>query len=605
MRRWISVLMTVLMVCGMLPMQAFAMRVQHNITAMNSNQSWGTGQQISFSPYLIFDKNCEDSVGNMPGWIDVNYPDGQNASNWKRADVTIPAVRVTRADYVFMGWAESKEGEAKYGIFDKDQKKITNLSVSVTKESSVKTLYAVWMTREEFIKQFGSLDNRLKQNEPGINKTVNGKNFALASPGDALSFTLESTVPDNLAGLVGKDNLRVDPYQPPQSSGVSQSQNVLQLLQSAGTTPADEPQEKTQNPDGTDENGENSDGNGTTTTPTYELVFHDQMSQGLVLKEETIRVAIGDKPIDAADYTVVTDKDTVGDDCTFHVVLDLVALYNKYHFALNDVDIVNKIQVTYDAEYTGKGGTPEDGNKSTNTAWVTYPNCGDNPPKSEVEVASGKLVVKKVDYTTKEVLGGAEFELYDAGPVEKYQNILAQANQSMLAQANQSNQGVLSLPDGESGQGTDMAESMIRDTNMGTDTTAQSRSTEKLSTGTINRNPGQNTGTMIDPSELTLLGKTVTGEDGLGKFDFSLGEGHLYILKEVKAPDGYVGVTQDMMIVLTQWAEEGQFVVTYEVPNVKVAETGGVGTRMFTIIGLAVMAGAGAAFVISRRKRED
>ena len=76
-----------------------------------------------------------------------------------------------------------------------------------------------------------------------------------------------------------------------------------------------------------------------------------------------------------------------------------------------------------------------------------------------------------------------------------------------------------------------------------------------------------------------------------------------YYLKETKAPDGYVGREGLQEVTIT--AQDGEYLITYEVPNKYVPHTGGAGTRMFTILGLAIMAGAGAAFVISRRKRED
>lgn len=106
----------------------------------------------------------------------------------------------------------------------------------------------------------------------------------------------------------------------------------------------------------------------------------------------------------------------------------------------------------------------------------------------------------------------------------------------------------------------------------------------------------------LDKAGTQQVGDTVT-TDGEGKASFGSLKAGTYYLKETKAPDGYVGREGLQEVTIT--AQDGKYLITYEVPNKYVPHTGGAGTRMFTILGLAIMAGAGAAFVISRRKRED
>ena len=106
----------------------------------------------------------------------------------------------------------------------------------------------------------------------------------------------------------------------------------------------------------------------------------------------------------------------------------------------------------------------------------------------------------------------------------------------------------------------------------------------------------------LDKAGTQQVGDTVT-TDGEGKASFGSLKAGTYYLKETKAPDGYVGREGLQEVTIT--AQDGEYLITYEVPNKYVPHTGGAGTRMFTILGLAIMAGAGAAFVISRRKRED
>ena len=110
-----------------------------------------------------------------------------------------------------------------------------------------------------------------------------------------------------------------------------------------------------------------------------------------------------------------------------------------------------------------------------------------------------------------------------------------------------------------------------------------------------------------------------------------------YYLKEISAPDGYsintkvytvvIGATYYDNGMLDTWSvtidgkPAANFKVTndetptvegttngYEIKNTKLStlpSTGGMGTYLFTIIGVVVMAGAAGAFFISRRKGSE
>ena len=83
-----------------------------------------------------------------------------------------------------------------------------------------------------------------------------------------------------------------------------------------------------------------------------------------------------------------------------------------------------------------------------------------------------------------------------------------------------------------------------------------------------------------------------------------------YWFKEVKAPEGYSKNTDPVSVELTQ-KDVADKVVTANPAIMKdtklnsLPSTGGMGTYLFTIIGVVVMAGAAGAFFISRRKGSE
>ena len=89
-----------------------------------------------------------------------------------------------------------------------------------------------------------------------------------------------------------------------------------------------------------------------------------------------------------------------------------------------------------------------------------------------------------------------------------------------------------------------------------------------------------------------------------------------YTFKEVKAPEGYsVNTTDATATLAVKTDEEGNVIpatvaltATASMTDTKLSalpSTGGMGTYLFTIIGVVVMAGAAGAFFISRRKGSE
>lgn len=110
---------------------------------------------------------------------------------------------------------------------------------------------------------------------------------------------------------------------------------------------------------------------------------------------------------------------------------------------------------------------------------------------------------------------------------------------------------------------------------------------------------------------IKLEGDKVTGDDGAATFEKyeANGTNYDYYLVETQAPSGYNILDYAVKVNFTDSvvATTGG-IYTVEVPNssgIKLPVTGGTGTVIFTIIGIALMVGAVVLFVVSRKKAEE
>lgn len=94
----------------------------------------------------------------------------------------------------------------------------------------------------------------------------------------------------------------------------------------------------------------------------------------------------------------------------------------------------------------------------------------------------------------------------------------------------------------------------------------------------------------------------VSGKDGYITTN-GLKEG-TYYLKETTAPSGYVCSETELEVVVPNGADT-ENIINVRFANSLIPHTGGTGTRMYTIAGAAIVIGAGALLVVSRRKKED
>ena len=106
-------------------------------------------------------------------------------------------------------------------------------------------------------------------------------------------------------------------------------------------------------------------------------------------------------------------------------------------------------------------------------------------------------------------------------------------------------------------------------------------------------------GNLIEGATPVLEG-IVSGEDGHVVID-GLDAGK-YALVETKAPDNYVKSDTPLMLAIEAGIEPN--VVNVKFANSKIPHTGGMGTTLFTIGGVVLLAAAGTLFVVSRRKQQ-
>ncbi len=238
----------------------------------------------------------------------------------------------------------------------------------------------------------------------------------------------------------------------------------------------------------------------------YYLVFHDNMDEKLIFNNDVV-VTVNGKVLAADLYTVTPDTE---DGCTFHVTLDLIAIFNAgEYFTRDDIANAPEIVVTYSANLA------EDitAGAYKNTAYVAYEE--EESAKSDVTVDVYAVEIFKYDQVNSMTgLAGAVFELRD------------------------------------------LEGNLIR-------------------------------------------GNIVSGADGYITID-GLAAGK-YVLAEVTAPDGYLKSDKTLEVTL----EGATHVIHVRFANAPIPHTGGNGTMIFTVSGIAVIGAALAMLVIARKKSKE
>lgn len=138
----------------------------------------------------------------------------------------------------------------------------------------------------------------------------------------------------------------------------------------------------------------------TVQTANNRYVLHDTMSEGLTFNKDSVKVTVGTDKVDAANYDVVTAD--IGTE-TFNVKFK-----DEY---IATLDAGTNIVVTYSAVVNAKAKVDPDAN--TNEAHLVYGNKHETRHE-ETKTYLYEFDLIKYSGSTKKLLGGAQFKLYDA-----------------------------------------------------------------------------------------------------------------------------------------------------------------------------------------------
>lgn len=285
---------------------------------------------------------------------------------------------------------------------------------------------------------------------------------------------------------------------------------------------------------------------------TYVFRFVDTLSKGLKVDINSVEVKI-----DNAVYSNV-EKETTPNPATGKEATTLKITLNGLASS-NAVEVGDSIVVTYKATITDAVEITT--NDATNTVDIEYGKDGATEEGGEdtTHTYLYHMEILKTD-EADQPLAGAEFQIFNAN--EDGTTVAGTALQLVQVSA-----------------GDDTNPAVYR---------------PALTTET-----GVQTQTVITPAS----GKVIIRGLEAGK----------YFARETKAPDGYNRLKEDTPVTIAPMVTNNGATITYPGEENKVTienhkgsllpDTGGMGTVIFTVIGLVLILGVGASFVISRKKR--
>ena len=138
----------------------------------------------------------------------------------------------------------------------------------------------------------------------------------------------------------------------------------------------------------------------TVQTANNRYVLHDTMSEGLTFNKDSVKVTVGTEEVATTNYDVVTTG--IGTE-TFNVKFK-----DEY---IATLAAGTKIEVTYSSVVNAKAKVDSD--KNTNEAHLVYGNKHETE-KHETKTYLYEFDLIKFSGSTKKLLGGAQFKLYDA-----------------------------------------------------------------------------------------------------------------------------------------------------------------------------------------------
>ena len=303
----------------------------------------------------------------------------------------------------------------------------------------------------------------------------------------------------------------------------------------------------------------------TTNYETYNMKFTDTFSDGLTFVPGSVTVTIGDDPMAATtDYTVT--EPAGGSNVLTIDLVDVIGHITGTTYATGD-----EIVITYKAKLNGNA--IEEVDSETNEVKINYSNDPDGGYEGETEVDKDKVYTFDIDLhkyaagNESAYLAGAEFKLYD----------------------------------NEEAANAETPDAAIKFVKVD-GTHYRVATAEEIGT----------------PGGLTITDTIVTVNTGMVNID-GLGEGD-YWLKETKEPSGFNKPANPFKINIDATFEadgtlESSTVTVNTTPNtvddhtVKIENrqgtllpgTGGMGTVIFTVVGVAAIAG-GTVWYVNRRR---
>ena len=231
---------------------------------------------------------------------------------------------------------------------DGSKAKIEEL-VDAANESGSRTLSITGIDENNLIKTFTYFKDGIywdsdKESKPSVDKKADGQDrIEAARPGDVISFTLESNLPQSLSAQVKR---------------------------------------RTPNDDRPDD-----DRPYIIEKQSYQLIFHDKMSSNLSLNQATLKVEImnNGKLVELPEKYYMVRTDLEGE--TFRVTVGLVAAFNDGQISYDQLKNAAQIVVSYDA--TVKDSVIN-GDKVENRAWVN---------DSEEDIVDGPVIDPDVPST--------------------------------------------------------------------------------------------------------------------------------------------------------------------------------------------------------------
>ena len=333
----------------------------------------------------------------------------------------------------------------------------------------------------------------------------------------------------------------------------------------------------------------------------YFFIMKDQMSKGLTYTNN-MTVKVGDKVLTENDYelTVVENEDGTTD---MKIVFKNFLQYNTAEFVGKPVEVTYTALLNENAEINRDPNTNEVHLEYSNDPDVEYdgenepgPNDEEKPPLGEVPPVEVHTFTTTLELVKTDAIGnrleGAEFTL-----TGETMNIVRVTKSTFELDPNGTHWKLK-----DNSYTTTDPNSTIDGTPV--DKTAYASLTDKytkVTTVTIEETEGE---------DVSITG--TVGKDGILRFE-GLKSGE-YTIKEIKAPEGYNILTEELNVTISWDETTGDFTYEGAVDNNGVAritivnqagdelpETGGIGTTMFYIIGGILL--VAALVVLVTRKR--